>query len=226
MTSHRSLPRRSSGSSGALLALAVLTTAEIALAASAEPLQETRAGVTIDWQAGTLTATGGAAADLAMPSVDLARPGATRRATAAAQAKLRAALAELPIGAGKLAPTEVERALGRTRTTEVQYQSNGGAVVRVEARFGDWQERPLPADPVAAVTVPAMRLEAAPAIRIGGKDVRVGSALYRLGAPPPAAHALAARVEGKGRLVVEGAPGPVDKLAHGSLLIYVQKVLP
>jgi hypothetical protein len=71
-----------------------------------------------------------------------------------------------------------------------------------------------------------MRLEAAPAIRIGGKDARVGSALYRLGAPPPAAHALAARVEGKGRLVVEGAPGPVDKLAHGSLLIYVQKVLP
>jgi hypothetical protein len=173
-----------------------------------------------------LTAAGGAAADLAMPSVDLARPGATRRATAAAQAKLRAALAELPVGAGKLGPAEVARALGRTRTIDVQYQSNGGAVVRVEARFGDWLESPIPADPVATLTVPAMRLQAAPAVRIGGggKDVPVGSALYRLGAPPAAAHALAARVEGTGRLVVEGDPGLADKLAHGSLLIYVQKV--
>jgi hypothetical protein len=195
------------------------------VAAPAEPLQETRAGVTIDWQAGTLTAGGGAAADLGMPSVDLARPGATRRATAAAQAKLRAVLAELPIGAGgKLAPAEIERALGRSRATDVQYQSNGGAVVRVEVRLGDWLDPPA-ADPIATVTVPAMRLQAAPATRIGGKDGRVGAARYRLGAPPAEAHALAARVDGGGRLVVPGDPGSGDKLARGGVLIYVQKVV-
>jgi hypothetical protein len=161
-----------------------------------------------------------------MPSVDLARPGALRRANAAAAAKLRAALADLPLGAGKkLAPEEITRVLGRARTTDVQYQSNGGAVVRVEARFGDWLEPPAPAAPGATLTVPAMRLGAAPAVKVGGRDLRLGGALYRVGAAPAAAGALAAKVDPAGRLLVAAGPGLDDKLARGLALIYVQKVL-
>jgi hypothetical protein len=222
MTSHPSPPRRSSGSSRAGLTLAALA----AVAAAGEPLRETRGGVTIDWQAGTLSATGGAAADLSMPSVDLARPGATRRATAAAQAKLRGALGDLALGAaGKLSAGEIDRALGRARTADTQLQSNGGAVVRVEVRFGDWLDKPVPANPVATLAVPAMRLEAAPAARIGGRDGRIGAALYRLGAPPPEAHAVRARVDPKGRIEVPAEAGSEERLAHGGVVIYVQKVL-
>jgi hypothetical protein len=199
-----------------------------ALAAGAragDPLQETRAGATVDWQAGTLAATGGAAPDLAMPSVDLARPGATRRATAAAQAKLRAALSELPTGAAKLTPAEIERAIGHARAVDTQLQSNGGAVVRVEVRFGDWLEKPVAAEPAAVLTVPAMRLGAAPAVRIGGREAQIGAALYRLGTAPPDAHAIPARVDGKGRVELPREVDREDKLAHGAALIYVQKVL-
>ena len=41
-------------------------------ARDADPLVATDGGVTVDWQAGTLAATGGAAGDLRMPSVELA----------------------------------------------------------------------------------------------------------------------------------------------------------
>ena len=148
------------------------------------PLKQTLAGATVDWEAGTLAASAGAAADLRMPSVDLSRPGAQRRAQAAAVAKLRAALASLPLGAGnKLTSPEIERALGRARAVDVQYQSNGGAIVRVEIRFGDWLETPRPAPNRKrgfAVAVPAMHLGAAPTARIGKRDVRVGAAVYRI----------------------------------------------
>ncbi len=112
---------------------------------AASDLTSTRDGVTIDWTAGTLGASGGAAADLRMPSVDLARPGALRRARATALARLRAALESLPLGSGrKLDAPRVERALGRARTADVQYQSNGGAVVRLEVSFADWLEEGSP----------------------------------------------------------------------------------
>ena len=237
MTSRPSPRRRSSGSSrGALAALTLaacagalsgLAAAGLAAAAPAgDPLREARGGVTIDWQAGTLAATGGAAADLGMPSVDLARPGATRRATAAAHAKLRSALGELPVGAsGKLTGPEIERALGRARAADTQYQSTGGAVVRVEAHFGDWLDKAPSSEPVAVLTVPAMRLEAAPAARIAGRDGRIGAALYRVGAAPAEARALRARVDPKGRLEVPGDAGLSERLAQGRVVIYVQKVL-
>ena len=127
--------------------------------------------------------------------------------------------------AGKLTAGEIDRALGRARTADTQLQSNGGAVVRVEVRFGDWLERPVSADPIATFAVPAMRLEAAPAARIGGRDGRIGAALYRLGAPPPEAHAVRARVDAKGRLEVPPDAGSEERLAHGGVMIYVQKVL-
>src|SRR5436190_13773130 len=99
MTSRPSLPPPSSGSSararrpplGVAVAVAALLAASLAAAAAdaddASPLHDRRAGgVEIDWAEGTLTATGGAAADLRMPSADVARPGAVRRARAAALA--------------------------------------------------------------------------------------------------------------------------------------------
>lgn len=225
MTSRRSPPRRSSGSSAAL----VVTSLAWATLAFGEPpasseLAETREGVTIDWRAGTLAASGGAAADLRMPSVDLARPGAERRARAAAVGKLRAALAALPTGGGrKLDPDRVDRALGRARATDTQYQSNGGAVVRMEVRFADWLE-----DPAAQPTVLSVRevhLGASPKALVGGQEIALGAATYRTGVPPADAGARSARVDHGGRLVIEGSAGLAAKLARGPALIYVQKVL-
>src|SRR5206468_8800946 len=135
----RSRPPPSSGSRAAALAAALLWAAGLAAglsaaagAAAADPLHETRGGAEIDWGEGTLTAQGGAAADLRMPSAEVARPGSLRRARAAALGKLRAALVELPLGGGRsLTPDAIDRALGRARTVGVDYQSNGGAVARV-----------------------------------------------------------------------------------------------
>jgi hypothetical protein len=187
-------------------------------------LKSTREGVTIDWSAGTLSAGGGAAADLRMPSVDLARPGADRRARAAALAKLRAALETLPLGGGrKLDTARIDRALGRAKVADVQYQSNGGAVVRLELSFGDWLEGASP--PSVALSAPAAHLVAAPAARVAGRDVTLGAATYKIGAAPADAHARAAKVDHAGKLTVEGDGELADKLARGVAVIYVGKVL-
>jgi hypothetical protein len=231
MTSRRSPPRRSSGNSAVLaawlsLALgagAALARGDEAVAESGGALHESRGGVAIDWQAGTLAATGGAAADLCMPSVDLSRPGAERRAHAAALAKLRSVLAALPLGGGRtLDAAGIDRALGRARTVDTQYQSNGGAVVRLEVRFADWIER---SDPTAVtLTAAAMPLCAAPAARVGGREVGLGAATFRLGAAPPGSHAVTARADRAGNLAIEGGGELAAKLAGAVALIYVQKV--
>jgi hypothetical protein len=180
--------------------------------------------VTIDWRAGTLAATGGAAADLRMPSVDLARPGAERRARAAAVGKLRAALAALPGGGGrKLDPDHIDRALGRARATDTQYQSNGGAVVRMEVGFADWLDDP--AAPPMVLSVREAHLGAAPKAVVGGQEIALGAATYRTGAPPADAGAHPARLDHAGRLVIEGGAELAAKLARGPAVIYVQKVL-
>ena len=151
MTSRRSLPRPSSGSRAAAFAAVALvglaavgpTLARGDDAGAPAALVERRDGVEIDWSAGTLTASGGAAADLRMPSADVARAGAVRRAEAAARARLEGALGALPGGGGrKLDAALVTRALARARVTDTDYQSNGGALVRVTARFVDWLEPP------------------------------------------------------------------------------------
>jgi hypothetical protein len=231
MTSRRSPPRRSSGSRAAL----VFASIAFAAVAAAEPtspspsplsadLIDTHEGVTVDWRAGTLSAAGGAAADLRMPSVDLARPGAERRARAAATAKLRNALGALPAGGGhKLDPDRIDRALNRARTADVQYQSNGGAVVRMEVGFADWLE-----DPTAPTTTLAVReahLIATPGAVVGGQEISLGAATYRVGSPPADAGARAVRVDHSGRLVVDGGVDLAAKLARGVAVIYVQKVL-
>ena len=187
-------------------------------------LVDTHEGVTVDWRAGTLSAAGGAAADLRMPSVDLARPGAERRARAAATAKLRTALGALPAGGGhKLDPDRIDRALNRARTVDVQYQSNGGAVIRMEVGFADWLE-----DPGASTTALAVReahLVAAPRAVVGGQEISLGAATYRVGSPPADAAARAARVDHSGRLLLDGGADLAAKLARGVAVIYVQKVL-
>jgi len=178
----------------------------------------------VDWRAGTLSATGGAAADLRMPSVDLARPGAERRARAAATAKLRTALGVLPAGGGhKLDPDRIDRALNKARTTDVQYQSNGGAVIRMEVGFADWLEDP--GAPATALVVREAHLAAAPRAVVGDREIALGAATYRIGPPPADAGARAARVDHSGRLVIDGGADLAAKLARGVALIYVQKVL-
>ena len=190
-------------------------------------LKQTLAGAAVDWEAGTITASGGAAADLRMPSVDLARPGAQRRAQAGAVAKLRAALAGLPLGAGnKLTAAEIDRAVARARPVDVQYQSNGGAIVRAEVRFGDWLETPAPAG-VFAVAVPSIHLGAAPTLKIGTKDVRVGAAVYRLtdaNVKQAVKNVADGKVDPAGRILVSADAQVADKLARGSVMIYVAKV--
>jgi hypothetical protein len=229
MTSRRSPPRRSSGNSAVLaawLSLALGAGAALARgdeAADGGALRENRGGVAIDWQAGTLAATAGAAADLRMPSVDLARPGAERRAHAAALAKLKGALAALPLGGGRTLDTAaIDRALGRARAVDTQYQSNGGAVVRLEVRFADWIEQSAPA--AVTLSAAAMPLGAAPAARVGGREISLGAATFRLGAAPPGSHVVAARADRAGRLVIDGGAELAAKLAGAAALIYVQKV--
>ena len=225
MTSRPSPPRRSSGNRAALLI--ALCAARLAFGAEHDAggeLKTTRDGVAIDWSAGTLSASGGAAADLRMPSVDLARPGADRRARAAALAKLRAALETLPLGGGrKLEAPRVDRALARARVADVQYQSNGGAVVRLELSFADWLDDASP--PSVALTAAAARLAAAPAARVAGHDVTLGAATYKVGAAPADAHARPAKVDHTGRLTVEGDANLAEKLARSVAVIYVGKVL-
>lgn len=212
---------------------------------SATALQETRAGVTIDWGAGTLTTQAGAAADLRLPSADAARPGAVRRARATAASKLKEVLAALPLGGDRSLPGEaVQRALERARLAAVEYQSNGGAVVSLVVHFSDWLEGaplPAPADAAAAdgtspqapaapkpadlvIAVPAARLAAAPTVKVGKQETALGVATYRLGSPPPGTQALSARSDRAGRLVLEGAPAQTQKFAGAAAVIYVQKV--
>jgi hypothetical protein len=204
--------------------VAVMIASPAAVVADSTPLRDTLAGTNVAWDKGTLEASAGAAADLRMPSVDLARPGAERRAQAAGQAKLRAALAALPLGQGhKLTAPEIDRAVGRARSVDVQYQSNGGAIVRVELKFGDWLEAPSP-QVVLTLAVKSMRLAAAPTARIAGRDVRIGAATYLVG-DAGRKEAVDAKVDKDGRLVLAGDAALADKLARGAVLIYVGKVL-
>jgi hypothetical protein len=199
-----------------------------AMAGTPAPLVEKRGGVEIDWAEGTLTVEAGAAADLHMPGAAEARLGAVRRAVAAARARLKRALAELPLGGARtLSVAAVERALARARTSSVDYQSNGGALARVTVRFSDWLEGApeVPPAAVAVLTAPAMHLSAAPLAKLGPREVMLGAAVYRLGAPPREANALPAKVDRAGRIAVDADPDLTQKLARGLTLIYVQKVL-
>jgi hypothetical protein len=192
----------------------------------------------VDWAAGTITARGGAAADFRMPSANVARPGAERRARAAALAKLRATVETLA-GKGKLTPAQLDAALARASAASVDYQSNGGVLLALRLAFADLAARPGPAAPrkdagagaeparpapAQVLSVAAMPLELAPRLVAGDREAALSFAVYRVGSPPAGADAVAVRRDQKGRLVLpKGAPA-LQKLAGAPALIYVEKV--
>ena len=172
----------------------------------------------VDWAAGTITAHGGAAADLRVPSADVARPGAERRARAAALAKLRAALQAMPLGTGKLSAAALEAALGRAHAASVDYQSNGGVLLTMSLAFGEVsppQEKtdktpktPSPDGgaetarkvPEQALSVASMPFELAPRVAAGEREAALSWAVYRTGAPPAGVEAIAVHRDRAGRL--------------------------
>jgi hypothetical protein len=186
--------------------------AGLLLLLAAEPaLTRAVAGAEVDFAAGTISARGGGAADWRMPSADVARPGAERRARAAALAKIRAALEAL--GVDK--PSDA--ALARAKPVTVDYQSNGGVLLTLALRFADLGETKT--EPVP-VSVAAMTPELLPRFASGDRTVTPAFATYRTGAAP--AGAVAARRDRHGKLLVEAAA--LDKLADVPLVIYVQKI--
>ena len=212
MTSRRSPPRRSSGNSArgdrAVRAVAVALRPAgrgARRTATADALKETLAGAGVDWEAGTIAATGGRGGGPAHAQRRPVAPGRRSGApTRPPSPSCAAALATLPLGSGnKLTAAEIDRAVGRARDVDVQYQSNGGAIVRVEIRFGDWLETPSAPD-AFAVAVPSMHLSAAPTARVGKRDVRVGAAVYRVADGKAAKNVADGRVDKDGRLVLAG----------------------
>jgi hypothetical protein len=193
----------------------------------------------IDWGAGTISARGGAAADLRMPTAEIARPGAERRARAAALAKLRASLQALPLHpGGKLSAAELEAALGRAHPASVDYQSNGGVLLTMSLAFGDIvppkeKEKaggpdagvePTRKVPEQALSVPSMPFELAPRVVAGEREAALSWAVYRTGAPPAGVEAIAVKSDAKGRLALpRGEAKALQKLAGAPVVIYVQR---
>jgi hypothetical protein len=188
----------------------VLTTAAWA---GPETFKRGVAGAEVDWSVGTVTAQAGAAADIRMPGPNAARPGAERRARAAAEAKLSSALGEL--GLDKLSkdkPTAVSR---------IEYQSNGGVVLWLSVRFSDLV--PAKAAPVA-LKVATMPFEVAPTLVLGAKQARVASATYRAASTSPK-DVVSVRRDDKGRLVLPSAD-LIDSLAGSAVVIYLEQAKP
>jgi len=217
----------------ALLAFAVASA--WARPVRADPLVQESHGVVVDWRHGTVTARGGAAADWRMPSADVARAGAERRARSEGRTPLVETLRNLPLGGGrKLDEAGIERAVERARTQHVDYQSNGGVTLELVIGFGDWDE-PAGAGTAAAATASetpplALRLgegslAAEPRLLIGETEVALGPVSYASAGDLAAdVRPLAVRADKKGRLVGDAKLDPAG-LAHRRAVIYVQKIL-
>ena len=245
---------RAEGWRSRLVAIGVCLTSILAVArasaSSGDPFVDSRPSATVDWRRGAIQATGGAAADHRMPSADAARPGAERRARAAACARLAEALRSLPLGGGRhLDEAAVTRAVNRARELEVELQSNGGALVRMEIAFGDWDE-PVAASGAGsdrgaaggspasgasgeastpagllALSLPEARLAAAPLVVVGQREVALGSARYTgISGMPEGLRPLPGHVDQKGRLVLSGRES-AQNLAGRAVMVYVQKIL-
>ena len=203
------------------LILCVLLTAG---AQAAEPAAFKRnvAGVEVDWSEGTLTAQAGAAADLRMPGPEAARPGAERRARAAAEVKLQAALQALRLEGGVKSKSAPERAT----VSRIEYQSNGGVVLWLTLPFSEVFPAKAAQRPLKVATMP---FEIAPVVVAEGKEVRVARATYLPCSASTACpkDAIAVRRDDKGRLVL-GTPAstPIDSLAGSAVVIYLEKAQP
>ena len=206
-------------------------------AAPRDPFVDDEDGVIVDWRRGTISATVGQAADLRMPSAEVARPRAERRAQAVARARLAKALRGLTLGRDRrLDEPAVNRALALARSTTLERESNGGAIVRLEVWFGDWvsapaaqADRPAPADesspPPLALWLPEGRLVAAPVVVVAGLEISLDRATYASAAGlPSGARPLPVQADTRGRLLVKGAVSPGD-LEGRRATIYIQKIL-
>jgi len=193
-------------------------------AQAAEPVAFRRgvAGVEVDWSAGTLTAQAGSAADIRMPGPNAARPGAERRARAAAEVKLQAALHELGLDNESTDKSGQDHAA----VSRIEYQSNGGVVLWLTLRFADIAPAKAAPKPLKIATMP---FELAPTLVADGKEARLASATYR---PCPTASscpkdAIPVRRDEKGRLVLSGpATEALDSLAGSAVVIYLEKAHP
>jgi hypothetical protein len=122
-------------------------------------------GVEVDWSAGTITAQAGSAADIRMPGPNAARPGAERRARAAAEAEAAGGLGEL----GLEKPSKDKTVQERASVSRIEYQSNGGVVLWLSIRFSDLV--PAKAAP-RALQDREHAFEIAPTLVAGDKEVR------------------------------------------------------
>jgi len=209
----------------ALLAGAVIAT--LAAPAWADPLVQEAHGVTVDWRHGTVTARGVAAADWRMPSADVARAGAARRARGEGRSHLVEALRGLPLGGGrKLDEAGIARAVERARTQHVEYQSNGGVTLELVVGFGDWEEKGTPAEaPPLALRLGEGSLAAEPRLLIGDSEVVLGPVSYASAGDLAAdVRPVPVRADKKGRLIGDSKLDPAE-LAHRRAVIYVQKIL-
>ena len=182
-----------------------------------------------------LIAHGGTAGDLRMPSAEIARAGAQRRASDAGRARLGEALRSLPLGGGrKLDAAAIERALQRAQPKHIEYQSNGGVLLDLELPFGAWNQ-PLPATkdagaaaspaPVVTLRLTEGTLAADPTLVAGDTEVAFGAVRYALASELPAdSHPVLVHADKKGRLVPKEA-GAAKDLASKNAVIYVQKIL-
>jgi len=200
----------------------------------ADPLVQESHGVVVDWRHGTVTVRGVAAADWRMPSADIARAGAERRARSEGRTHLVQALRNLPLGGGRrLDEAGIARAVERARTQHVDYQSNGGVTLELVVGFGDWDEPgdggtaagPPTESPPLALRLGDGSLAAEPRLLIGETEVALGPVSYALAGDLAAdVRPLPVRADKKGRLVGDAKLEPAA-LAHRRAVIYVQKIL-
>ena len=221
-----------------VMGIALSTGVDAVAAPTGDALIQESKGVVVDWRRGILIAHAGAAGDLRMPSAEIARAGAQRRAGDAGRARLGEALRSLPLGGGrKLDAASIDRALQRAQPKRIEYQSNGGVLLDLELPFGAWND-PVPTPPghdagaLAAGAAPSVALRltegslaAEPTLLIGETEVTFGSVRYALVSELPAdSHPLVVRADKKGRLVSKEAE-PTKDLALRNAVIYVQKIL-
>jgi len=205
-----------------LLPILPIVVAAVVQAAEPTAFKRSLAGCEVDWSTGAITAQAGAAADLRMPGPNAARPGAERRARAAAEAKLQAALREL----GLANQSKDKPGVDRATVSRIEYQSNGGVVLWLTIRFADVAAAKAAPKPLK---IPTMPFEIAPTLVAGGKEARVASATY-LPCPTPSScpkDAIPARRDEKGRLVLSmPATEGLDSLAGSAVVIYLGKAFP
>ena len=166
-------------------AVAVARPPRLAVAPAAPPIARSSrraAGVTVDWQAGTLAAAGGAAADLRMPSVDLARPGA---AAARARGGRRPSCAPRWRRCRSVAGNKLDARPDRPRARPGARRRRAVPVERRRGGPGRGAVRRLAGDAQRARRRRGRGREHAPRRRrprrgVGKRDLRVGAAVYRV----------------------------------------------